>query len=281
MSDPIVGEPQSPVMPTRPADGPAAAPRTRRWVAELALAAAVGALGFAGATWLVARHQIDSLRHDLEALQDGQRQLAASVMQGRKDGTSGPVGQLIDVANAPARGRADAIVTLIEFSDYECPFCIRHFQQTMPRLDENYIQSGKIRYVFRDFPIDSNHPQAIRAHEAARCALEQEKFWDIHNRLFSPPGTHEAPALEARAKEAGLNVGAFRTCLASGRTTAGVRETESIAETLGATGTPWFFVGLRDLKTGKVRVLKPIGGAQPYEQFALALDEALKQTSQK
>ena len=281
MPDPIVGKSQPPVMPPWPADGPTPAPRTRRWVAEVALAAAVGALAFAGATWFVARHQIDSLRHDLEALQDSQRQLAASVVQGRKDGTSGPIGQLIDVANAPARGRADAVVTLIEFSDYECPFCIRHFQQTMPRLDENYIQSGKIRYVFRDFPIDSNHPQAIRAHEAARCALEQEKFWDIHNRLFSPPGTHEPPALEARAREAGLNVGAFRACIASGRTTAGVRETESIAETLGATGTPWFFVGLRDLKTGKVRVLKPIGGALPYEQFATVLDQALKQAEQR
>lgn len=278
MTDPSVEPPLSPLVPPPPQATPP--PEKRGWLGELGLILAIAALALAAAAWFVSKRQLDTLRHDLEALQDNQRQLAASVLTGRKD-AAGPVGQLIDVSEAPARGRADAVVTLVEFSDYECPFCIRHFQQTMPQLDANYIGPGKIRYVFRDFPIDSNHPQAIRAHEAARCALEQEKFWDIHTRLFSPPGTHEIPALEERAKEAGLNVGAFRSCLASGRTTAAVRQTEGIAETLGATGTPWFFVGLRDLKTNKVKVLKPIGGAQPFEQFAIALDAALKQAEQK
>jgi protein-disulfide isomerase len=264
-----------------PSTAPHAAPLEKRgWLTEVGLALAIVALAAATTGWFISKRQIDSLRRDLESLRDSQRQLAAGVLQGRKD-PAGPVGQSIDVSNAPARGRADAVVTLVEFSDYECPFCIRHFQQTMPRIDEHYIQPGKIRYVFRDFPIDSNHPQAIRAHEAARCALEQEKFWDLHNRLFSAPGTHESAALEERAKEAGLNVGAFRACLASGRTTASVRETEGIAESLGATGTPWFFVGLRDLKTNRVRVLRPIGGALPYEQFAAALDQALKQAEEK
>ena len=186
------------------------------------------------------------------------------------------MGQMIDVSKAPGRGREDAVVTLIEFSDYECPFCIRHVQQTMPLIDQNYIQSGKIRYVFRDFPIDANHPQAIRAHEAAHCALEQNKFWELHRLLFSAPGTHTPPALEDRAKEAGLDVGAYRACIAAGKSTATVRQSGTIASSLGATGTPWFFLGVRDLKTDQVRVVKPIGGAQPYEQFVVAIDAALK-----
>jgi protein-disulfide isomerase len=248
-------------------------PRSGLFLA-LALIAVATAIG----SWLASAREIASLHNDVDSLQESYRQLAANVVQGRK---AGPVGQVIDVANAPARGRVDAVVTLVEFSDYECPFCIRHFQQTMPRIDENYIQSGKIRYVFRDFPIDSNHPQAIKAHEAARCALEQEKFWDIHTRLFSAPGTHTAEALDQRAKEAGLNLSAFDSCLASGRATPAIRETEGIAETLGATGTPWFFVGVRDLKTDKVRVIKPIGGAQPYEQFSIVLDAALKDAENK
>jgi protein-disulfide isomerase len=242
--------------------------------------AAVLALVVALATWVVSRREIQQLQQQVTDLQAAHRELAVTVTQGRKGGT-GPVGQIIDVAKAPARGNQNAVVTLIEFSDYECPFCIRHFEQTMPLIDKNYIETGKIRYVFRDFPIDANHPQAIRAHEAARCAMEQNKFWPLHQRLFSAPGTHTPLALEDRAKEAGLDAAAFHACISAGRTTAGVRETESIAENLGATGTPWFFVGVRDLATDQVRVLKPIGGAQPYEQFVVALDAALREAEAK
>lgn len=270
MTDPINEPGPAPAaVPPPPSDGSSGV------FMSVLVATAVAALTIAVATWFVASRQIADLRHDLANLQDAHRQLAVEMTQGKKSG-SGPVGQIINVAQAPARGRADAVVTLIEFSDYECPFCIRHFQQTMPQIDENYIKTGKIRYVFRDFPIDDNHPQAIRAHEAARCAFEQNKFWELHGRLFSAPGTHTPLALEDRAKEAGLSEPAFKACVSSGRETAAIRATSKIADTFGATGTPWFFVGLRDLKTEQVRVLKPIGGAQPYTQFVIALDEALK-----
>ena len=141
-------------------------------------------VAIAVATWVTSA--ADRWLRDLASLQDSYRQLAVQVTQGRPGG-AGPVGQMIDVSKLPARGGDHAVVTLIEFSDYECPFCIRHVQQTMPQLEQNYIQPGKIRYVFKDFPIDANHPQAIRAHEAAHCALEQNKFWELHTRLFSPP----------------------------------------------------------------------------------------------
>jgi len=227
------------------------------------------------ATWFVSKQQTESLRHDLTSLQDSYRQLALQVTQGRPGG-AGAVGQMIDVSKSPARGRADAVVTLIEFSDYECPFCIRHVTQTMPEIDQNYIQTGKIRYVFRDFPIDSNHPQAIRAHEAAQCAREQNKFWEIHRVLFSAPGTHTPPLLEDRAREAGLDLNAYRACVAGGKTDPAIRASGTLADSLGATGTPWFFLGVRDLKTEQVRIVKSIGGAQPYQQFALAIDAALQ-----
>ena len=245
--------------------------------AGLLLTAALLALATAVAGWVLGSRQIDELRRELTNLQDAHRALALQVTQGRKGGDGS--GQTIDVANAPALGRADAVVTLIEYSDYECPFCIRHFQQTMPLIEQNYVKTGKIRYVFRDLPLDSNHPQAIRAHEAARCALEQNKFWELHAHLFSAPGTHTPIALEEQARAAGLNESTFHACIASGRTTKGVRETASVGDALGATGTPWFFLGMRDVKTDKVRVTKPIGGAQPYEQFAVAIETALKQAA--
>ena len=258
-----------------PAPPPPAVPAARTGRSSIVvLTAALSALGIALATLVFASRQIGDLRQELAALENAHQQLAGQLGKGK--GVAGPVGQTIDVAGAPALGRADAVLTLIEFSDYECPFCIRHFQTTWPQIDQNYVKTGKIRYVFRDFPIDSNHPQAIRAHEAAHCALEQNHFWELHARLFSAPGTHTPIALEDRAKEAGLDDAAFRACVANGRSTKDVRAIGSIAETLGATGTPWFFLGVRDLKSDQVRVLKPIGGAQPYQQFVTAIDAALR-----
>jgi protein-disulfide isomerase len=247
---------------------------------RLTLAASVAAVAVALASSFLSRQQTDLLRREIATLRESYRQLAAQVARGRQ-GDADPVGQSIDVSTAPARGRADAVLTLIEFSDYECPFCIRHMQETMPLIDSNYIESGKIRYVFRDFPIDSNHPEAVRAHEAAHCALEQNKFWELHPLLFSAPGTHTPQTLQDRAKEAGLDVNAYRSCVAAGTSTPAIRESGSLAESLGATGTPWFFLGMRDLKTNQVRVIKAIGGAQPYEQFVVAIDAALKQTDHR
>ena len=230
MTDPAVSE-------TRTTDAASHALNRR---AGLVTAAAVLALAVASATWFLASRQIEDLRGQLATLQDAHRDLALQVAQGRKGGDGTVAGRTIDVAGAPALGGADAVVTLVEFSDYECPFCIRHFQQTMPLINQNYVKSGKIRYVFRDFPIDQNHPQAIRAHEASRCALEQNKFWNLHSRLFSPPGTHTPATLDARAKDAGLNESAFRACVPSGRTNKEIRLTASIAldAALKYAGTP-------------------------------------------
>jgi protein-disulfide isomerase len=185
---------------------------------------------------------------------------------------------LIDLDGAQARGADTAVVTLVEFSDYECPYCIRHFQLTMPEIEANYINTGKIRYVFRDFPVDQLHPEAIRAHESAHCAAEQNRFWDLHVRLFTAPGTHTGPLLEQRATEAGLSLEPFRTCLASGRTQAAIRATAAQAVELGAGGTPAFFVGVRDRATNQMKVAQAISGAQSFSVFARVIDAVIKQT---
>ncbi len=263
---------------TTPPPSPPPADRSGFFTGVLA-ATAILALAVAITTWFISDREIRELQSEVAALtQTAQRPAGQASAPEAAAGGDSPVGQVIDVSQAPASGNPNAVVTLVEFSDYECPFCIRNFQQTMPLIEQNYIQPGKVRYVFRDFPIDANHPQSIRAHEASRCALEQGKFWQLHPHLFSPPGTHTPIALEDLAKKAGLDMTAFRACIASGRTTPEVRETVNLAVRLGATGTPWFFVGMRDLKTNTVRIVKPIGGAQPYQQFASVLDAALAQT---
>ena len=229
---------------------------------RLPLILSVAALITAALAWVVTGRQLEDLREQ-------QRALVSDIASLRK----APV---IDVTGAPAHGPESAVVTLVEFSDYECPFCIRHFVQTMPQIQANYIDTGKVRYVFRDFPVDELHPAAIRAHEASRCADEQGHFWDLHVKLFSPPGSHIPERLEERATEAGLDLNAYRACLSGGKATAAVRRSVAEAKGFGANGTPAFFVGLRDRSTNQVRVLQFISGAHPYDVFAKALDAALK-----
>jgi protein-disulfide isomerase len=141
----------------------------------------------------------------------------------------------------------------------------------MPQIEEAFIRTGEIRYVFRDLPIKQLHPGAGRAHEAARCAAEQGRFWQMHARLFSPAGSHSDPALEAQATEAGLDMEAFSACLASGRSRPDVERSVATAASLGATGTPSFFLGIRDLATNEVQILHGISGAQPFDVFEQAI----------
>lgn len=210
------------------------------------------------------------LSGDIRDLQVSQLQLVSEVASLRRT-------PMLDLAAAPSRGGDDALVTMVEFSDYECPFCIKYFQEILPRIEENYISTGRIRYVFRDFPVDELHPAAIRAHEAGRCAGEQDRFWEMHTRLFSAPGTHGDDMLRARAGETGLDLTAFDECLGSGRTTADIRRVGGLAVSMGAAGTPAFFLGLYDPALGQVRVLRGISGAQPYEVFAQTIDLLLQQ----
>ena len=188
------------------------------------------------------------------------------------DGRNAPT---IPVAGAPALGDPKAKVALVEFSDYECPYCIRHFQQTMPRLAQAYVKTGKVRYVFRDWPVDQLHPESIRAHEAAHCAGEQNRYWEMHQVLWGPAGSHTADRLLGLARNAALDMDAFGRCVESRRSDEAIRKTSQLAVELGATGTPTFFIGLLDSEKNTVSVLQGLSGAQPYDVFATAIDSAL------
>ncbi len=240
-----------------------AGPQAGGQPSRLPLAVALLALVAAAYVWF-------SLSNDLRELRERHQLLAEEVLSLRGSA-------MLDVAGAPARGSETAVLTVVEFSDYECPFCIKYTREVLPELDAAYIATGKVRYVFRDFPIDQLHPEAIRAHEAARCADEQGRFWDLHYRLFTAPGTHTDEDLAARATEAGVNLPEWRACLASGRTRPTIEASIAVAEGLGASGTPTFFIGLRDPATDRVRVIRGIAGAQPFEVFQQTLDAILAQ----
>lgn len=212
--------------------------------------------------------EVDALRRELAAVKEDLANLRATLGRPRP---------IVDLTDAPQKGNPDAQVALVEFSDYECPFCIRHFRETMPLIEKNYIATGRILYAFRDFPIDQLHPQAVKAHEAARCGAEQEQFWPMHTTLFGPPARHSVEGLEETARQAGLDLVKFRECIASGRTTEGIRRTAEIASSFGASGTPAFFIGVIDKSTNAVKVTRAISGALPFAQFAQALEAAISQ----
>lgn len=120
----------------------------------------------------------------------------------------------VSVADAPFGGAVSAPVTIIEFSDFHCPFC-RRVLPTLAQLESQYGE--KIKLLFRDFPIENLHPGATKAHEAARCANDQGKFWAYHDKLFASPPKSSLEIFKELAKEVGLNVGAFETCFDSGK----------------------------------------------------------------
>jgi len=231
-------------------------------------AAAMAVLVLVAAPACAQTSEMEALRRELAAVKEDLANLRATLGRPRP---------LVDLTGAPQKGNASAQVALVEFSDYECPFCIRHFRETMPLIEKNYIATGKILYAFRDFPIDQLHPQAIKAHEAAQCGAEQDKFWPMHTSLFGAPAQHSVEGLEATAAQAGLNLAAFRECVASGRTTAGIRKTADLASSFGANGTPAFFIGVIDKATNTVKVTRAISGALPFAQFAQALETAIAQ----
>src|SRR3989344_7101547 len=143
----------------------------------------------------------------------------------------------VEIGDSPVLGSKSAKVTIVEFSDYECPFCGRHFEQTYPQLKKDYIDTGKVQLVFKDFPL-SFHPQAQKAAEAARCAGEQGKYWEMHDKLFSNQQSLSVENEKKWAKELGLNTAKFDSCLDSGKYASAVQADSNYGQSIGVSGTP-------------------------------------------
>ncbi|MCL4684378.1 DsbA family protein [Myxococcota bacterium] len=164
--------------------------------------------------------------------------------------------------DGPARGPADAPITLVEFSDYQCPFC-KNAEPIIDQVLERY--PTQVRVVFRQFPLDNIHPQARGAAEAALCAREQGKFWEYHEKLFEGAPKLGEEELKRYADEAGLDRAAFDACRAEEQQAAAVQADVEAGEHIGVAGTPAFYVNGR-----------PLAGARSVEQFAALIDEELE-----
>ena len=182
----------------------------------------------------------------------------------------------VSLDDDPVKGNPNAPVTVVEFSDFQCPFCSRFFQQTLPLIEENYIDTGKIKFVYKDLPLDSLHPNARAAHIAAECADEQGKFWEYHDVLFEKQSQWSSLAsseLENTftefATDMGLQAASFESCMQSPNIADEVNKDTLEAASYGATGTPTFFIG--NEKDGFIKLV----GAQPYAVFQRVIDNQL------
>jgi len=183
---------------------------------------------------------------------------------------------MVSLDDDPVKGNADAPVTIIEFSDFQCPFCLRFFTQTLPLIEKNYIDSGKVKLVYRDLPLDSLHQNARGASIAAECADEQGKFWQYHDILFVKQTQWQGLAsvdfdntLKDYAGQLGLQVSSFESCMKSPDIFKEVNDDLIQARTYGLTATPSFFIG--NEKDGFVK----ISGAQPYSVFQTVIEDQL------
>ncbi len=163
----------------------------------------------------------------------------------------------------PTRGPRGAPVTVVEFTDYQCPFCRRHFQEIYPTLLAEY--DSDIRYVVRNFPMSSIHPWAQKASEAAECALDQGRFWEYHDALFQHVTALGTDSLKRYAVDVGLTPARFNRCLDSGEKAQVVSKDIQDARSYGVSGTPTFFIN------GEILI-----GAQPLAVFKTRIDQALQ-----
>jgi protein-disulfide isomerase len=179
----------------------------------------------------------------------------------------------IDVSGMPAQGAADAGVAVIEFSDYECPYCARYATTVFPEVKDRFVSPGKVRYFFANFPLP-NHRNAESLAAAAICAGEQDAYWKMHESLFaSRPKTSDA-VLDL-GRQMGLQMQPFGECLGdSGPATERIRMDKEIAGGFQISGTPSFVLGLIDAQ-GKVVAQDLIVGAQPFSAFEGAITSLL------
>jgi protein-disulfide isomerase len=184
----------------------------------------------------------------------------------------------LDIHGEDFRGNPGAHVAIIEYADFECPYCGEYEHKVFPHLLSDYIQTGKVKYFYRDLPL-SIHGRALPAARAARCAGEQGKYWEMHDSLFAKQNALSAPALLERAQTLGLDKEKFTECLSSDRYNEDIRKSISDAEKFGIDGTPTFFIGT--IEGDVVNIKAGIKGTSPVDVFKTDLDALLPTNGQE
>jgi protein-disulfide isomerase len=236
-----------------------------------------GSVGSANAQTALEK-DVAAMRQDLaemkKELAEIKALIAKSQPQAPPQRETNPTVATISVADKPALGNDTAPVTMVEYSDYQCPFCKRYFDTVYPALKKEYVETGKLKIVFRDFPLAAIHPYARKAHEAAHCAGEQGQYWKMHDTLFQKASDLSLASLRQYAELAGFDTQAFNSSLDSGKYSARIDEETSEGTRIGVRGTPTFII--RPTGSGGTITGKLLVGAQALLQFKALIEDSLK-----
>jgi protein-disulfide isomerase len=210
---------------------------------------------------------LDELRQIRQLLEQQTASLAALA---EKNGPQGPARARLDLGGFQMLGSKNAPVTLVEFTDYQCPYCRQFHVSVFNELKKNYIDTGKVRFYSRDLPLDQIHPNAIRAAEAGRCAADQGQFWTMRDLMGSNPDKLDLESLVAEAGTLKMDTKAFRTCVDSQKYKEAVQTDVLDAMKIGAQATPTFVLG-KSTPEGVDGEL--IEGTRPYPDFVKAISK--------
>lgn len=185
----------------------------------------------------------------------------------------------ISVGDDPSMKEGSPDLVLIEMSDFQCPYCAQGAQNVVSKLHEKYVKTGKLELIFLDLPLEM-HPHAFKAAEAASCAGDQKKFWEMHDLLFANQKALAPEQLPTYAKDLGLDAAVFEQCLSSGKHADAIREDMKVAESLRIAGTPAYLLGRRIPGGDKVEILYSMKGLPPYEFAENKINEQLAAKAQ-
>jgi protein-disulfide isomerase len=225
--------------------------------------------------------QMAELVREMRALRQeiaGLRQVVAGMRAGAPSAPpTPPPPASVRLDDAPAMGAANAPVAIVEFSEFQCPFCRRHFEQTFSSIKQNYVDTGKVRYVFRNFPLVEIHANAKSAAIAAYCAGQQGDWWKMHDALFKNQERLGPALYDELAQAQGLDARKFVACRESKETEKKIDDDMAYGTSVGVQGTPNFLIG--HLKNGQIVDVQRVSGAQPLAAFTNVIDALLKDTA--
>ena len=234
----------------------------------------IGIASFLGGSYISNQ---DSNQISQEELNEAIAKLELKILQNKLPSNQPIVELKISADNDPIIGNSNAPITIIEFSDFQCPFCAKFHIQTLPKIMDEYIKDGKFKLVFRDFPIQSIHSNALLASVAAECANEQGKFKEMHDKLFENQKEWDSKNTDnviilfnQYSSEMGIEKEKFDSCIKNGKYIKEIQKDLEDGRTYGISGTPGFFIGNNEIGFIELK------GAHPFENFKNVIDTQLQ-----
>ena len=223
------------------------------------------------------RKELNELKQDQKSLHEDLKMIKDLLLRGQRPSSPPSQADVRDVefelGDNPVKGSDTALLVIVEFSDYQCSFCKRHTNETYPEIFEKYIKTGKLRYAIMDKPLPS-HDMANEAAEAAHCAAEQGKFWEMHEEMLTD--SESLYDLASLASSLGLDIQKFRSCTETKKYAERVASNLSLANKLNVPSVPGFVIASSDpVNPKKVKGISFIRGAKPFIEFQQKIEQAL------